>query len=185
MRETQLYMQDVHRAFDGYKAINGLSIAIARGELRAVVGPNGAGKTTMLDIITGKTRPDSGEVIWGADTDLTRLDEALSARLGIGRKFQKPTVFETHTVEDNLMLALAGDRGVKASLFFRISRSQKARIDELLELVPRLEVVGLHGIATGDRRQCRVIRRGGKAGGDQIGRAAQGAAHLATGAQST
>ncbi len=135
MRETQLYMQDVHRAFDGYKAINGLSIAIARGELRAVVGPNGAGKTTMLDIITGKTRPDSGEVIWGADTDLTRLDEALSARLGIGRKFQKPTVFETHTVEDNLMLALAGDRGVKASLFFRISRSQKARIDELLELV--------------------------------------------------
>ncbi len=135
MRETQLYMQDVHRAFDGYKAINGLSIAIARGELRAVVGPNGAGKTTMLDIITGKTRPDSGEVIWGADTDLTRLDEALSARLGIGRKFQKPTVFETHTVEDNLMLALAGDRGVKASLFFRISRSQKARIDEVLELV--------------------------------------------------
>ena len=135
MRETQLYMQDVHRAFDGYKAINGLSIAIARGELRAVVGPNGAGKTTMLDIITGKTRPDSGEVIWGADTDLTRLDEALSARLGIGRKFQKPTVFETHTVEDNLMLALVGDRGVKASLFFRISRSQKARIDELLELV--------------------------------------------------
>ncbi len=135
MRETQLYLQDVHRAFDGYKAINGLSIAIAKGELRAVVGPNGAGKTTMLDIITGKTRPDSGEVIWGAETDLTRLDEASTARLGIGRKFQKPTVFETHTVEDNLMLALAGDRGVKSSLFFRISRPQKARIDELLELV--------------------------------------------------
>ena len=135
MRETQLYLQDVHRAFDGYKAINGLSIAIAKGELRAVVGPNGAGKTTMLDIITGKTRPDTGEVIWGADTDLTRLDEASTARLGIGRKFQKPTVFETHTVEDNLMLALAGDRGVNASLFFKVSRPQKARIAELLELV--------------------------------------------------
>ncbi|MER2507738.1 urea ABC transporter ATP-binding protein UrtD [Amaricoccus sp.] len=135
MRETQLYLQDVHRAFDGYKAINGLSIAIAKGELRAVVGPNGAGKTTMLDIITGKTRPDSGQVIWGAETDLTRLDEASTTRLGIGRKFQKPTVFETHTVEDNLMLALAGDRGVKSSLFFKISRPQKSRIDELLELV--------------------------------------------------
>ena len=85
----------MHRSFDGYKAINGLSIAIAKGEMRAVVGPNGAGKTTMLDIITGKTRPDQGRVVWDEDTDLTRLDEADCARLGIGRKFQKPTVFET------------------------------------------------------------------------------------------
>ncbi len=135
LKGTQLYLNDVHRAFDGYKAINGLSMVIAEGELRAVVGPNGAGKTTMLDIITGKTRPDSGTVIWGEHTDLTRLDEASTARLGIGRKFQKPTVFETHTVEDNLMLSLAGDRGVKASLFFRLTKSLKERIDELLELV--------------------------------------------------
>ena len=116
MRETQLYLNDVHKSFDGFKAINGLSLAIARGELRAVVGPNGAGKTTMLDIVTGKTRPDSGRMVWGEDTDLTRLDEADCARLGIGRKFQKPTVFETLSVADNLMLALAGDRGVPASL---------------------------------------------------------------------
>lgn len=135
MRPTQLYLQDVHRAFDGYKAINGLSMVIAEGELRAVVGPNGAGKTTMLDIITGKTRPDVGRVMWGEDVDLTRMDEASTARLGIGRKFQKPTVFETHTVEDNIMLALAGDRGVKASLFFRMTRALRLRVDELLEIV--------------------------------------------------
>ncbi len=133
--ETQLYMQDVHRSFDGYKAIDGLSIAIAKGELRAVVGPNGAGKTTMLDIITGKTRPDSGRVIWDEDTDLIKLDEADTARLGIGRKFQKPTVFETLSVEANLMLALAGKRGVMATLVHRLSGGERRRIDELLELV--------------------------------------------------
>jgi urea transport system ATP-binding protein len=135
MRETQLFMQDVHRSFEGFKAIDGLSLAIARGELRAVVGPNGAGKTTMLDIITGKTRPDRGRVVWGADTDLTRLDEADCARLGIGRKFQKPTVFETLSIKANLMLALAGKRGVAASLFHRLTGLQSARTDELLELV--------------------------------------------------
>lgn len=135
---TQLYLQDVHRAFDGYKAINGLSLVIAKGELRAVVGPNGAGKTTMLDIITGKTRPDQGRVVWDVDTDLTRMDEADTARLGIGRKFQKPTVFETLTVETNLMLALAGHRGVSATLFHKLSGREGGRITELLELV-RLE----------------------------------------------
>jgi urea transport system ATP-binding protein len=133
--ETQLYLQDVHRSFDGFKAINGLSMAIAKGELRAVVGPNGAGKTTMLDIITGKTRPDQGRVVWDEDTDLTRLDEADTARLGIGRKFQKPTVVETLSVETNLMLALAGRRGVGASLFHRLSGGEARRITELLELV--------------------------------------------------
>ncbi|MFT3974752.1 MAG: urea ABC transporter ATP-binding protein UrtD [Amaricoccus sp.] len=132
---TQLYLQDVHRAFDGYKAINGLSLVIAKGELRAVVGPNGAGKTTMLDIITGKTRPDQGRVVWDVDTDLTRMDEADTARLGIGRKFQKPTVFETLTVEANLMLALAGQRGVAATLFHKLSGQEAKRITELLELV--------------------------------------------------
>jgi urea transport system ATP-binding protein len=133
--ETQLYLQDVHRAFDGYKAINGLSIAIEKGELRAVVGPNGAGKTTMLDIITGKTRPDQGRVVWDVDIDLTRLDEASCARLGIGRKFQKPTVFETLTVEANVMLALAGQRGVAATLFHKLTGAQSKRITELLDLV--------------------------------------------------
>jgi urea transport system ATP-binding protein len=133
--ETQLYMQDVHRAFDGYKAINGLSIAIAKGELRAVVGPNGAGKTTMLDIITGKTRPDIGRVVWDEDTDLTKLDEADCARLGIGRKFQKPTVFETLSVEENLMLALANRRGVGATLFHKLTGGEAKRIAELLDLV--------------------------------------------------
>lgn len=140
MKETQLYLQDVHRSFDGYKAINGLSIAIGKGELRAVVGPNGAGKTTMLDIITGKTRPDVGRVIWSEDTDLTKLDEADCARLGIGRKFQKPTVFETLSVETNLMLSLAGNRGVMASLFYKLSGADTRRVDELLELVRLTQV---------------------------------------------
>ncbi len=132
---TQLYMQDVHRSFDGYKAIDGLSIAIEKGELRAVVGPNGAGKTTMLDIITGKTRPDTGRVIWDEDTDLIKMDEADTARLGIGRKFQKPTVFETLSVEANLMLALAGQRGVAATLFHKLGGGERRRIGELLDLV--------------------------------------------------
>jgi urea transport system ATP-binding protein len=135
MKATQLYLQDVHRSFDGYKAINGLSLAVAKGEMRAVVGPNGAGKTTMLDIITGKTRPDQGRVVWDEDTDLTRLDEADCARLGIGRKFQKPTTFETLTVEENLMLALAGKRGVAATLWHRLSGAEAKRLDELLDLV--------------------------------------------------
>ena len=135
MRETQLYLDDVHKSFDGFKAIDGLSLAIARGDLRAVVGPNGAGKTTMLDIITGRTRPDSGRVVWGADTDLSSLDEADTARLGIGRKFQKPTVFETLSVSDNLMLALAGDRGVRASLLHRLGGRESERIDEILVTV--------------------------------------------------
>jgi urea transport system ATP-binding protein len=134
-RATQLYLNGVNRSFDGYKAINDLSIVIEKGELRAVVGPNGAGKTTMLDIITGKTRPDSGEVVWDNHVDLTRLDEARSARLGIGRKFQKPTVFETLTVHDNFLLALAGDRGVPAALFYKPNRADAGRIDELMETV--------------------------------------------------
>ncbi len=135
MKDTQLYLNDVHRSFDGYKAINGLSLVIAQGEMRAVVGPNGAGKTTMLDIITGKTRPDSGQVFWDGAVDLTKVDEAQSARLGIGRKFQKPTVFETLTVEENLMISLAGPRGVVPSLVYRIGASAVARITELLETV--------------------------------------------------
>ncbi|HET9070247.1 MAG TPA: urea ABC transporter ATP-binding protein UrtD [Amaricoccus sp.] len=116
-------------------AIDGLSMVIEKGELRAVVGPNGAGKTTMMDIITGKTRPDRGTVIWNGGTDLTRFDEAGVARLGIGRKFQRPTVFETHTVENNVALSLASRRGVFATLFHRSTAAEAARIDELLALV--------------------------------------------------
>ena len=134
-RDTQLYIQGVNRSFDGFKAINDLSLFIEKGELRAIIGPNGAGKTTMMDIVTGKTRPDEGEVVWGEDTDLTKIDEAGSARLGIGRKFQKPTVFETHTVADNLMLSLKQDRGIWATLFHRLSDAEQTRIDELLDLI--------------------------------------------------
>ena len=107
---TLLYLDGVTVSFDGFRALNALSLVLEAGEMRAVIGPNGAGKTTMMDVITGKTRPDTGKVVFGVDTDLTRLDEPAIAALGIGRKFQKPTVFEPHTVWDNLLLALAGDR---------------------------------------------------------------------------
>jgi urea transport system ATP-binding protein len=103
--------------------------------MRAVIGPNGAGKTTMMDVITGKTRPDQGKVVFGADTDLTTLDEPAIARLGIGRKFQRPTVFETLTVRDNLLLALAGDRSPHFTLWARESADERARIDQLLATI--------------------------------------------------
>jgi urea transport system ATP-binding protein len=130
-----LYLDDVHVAFDGFKAINGLSLILQPGEMRAIIGPNGAGKTTMMDIVTGKTRPDRGDVLFAGEVDLTKQDEAGVARLGIGRKFQKPTVFETHTVEDNLLLSLKGRRDVFGMLFARRSRAEAARIDELLDLI--------------------------------------------------
>ncbi len=109
-----LYLEDVSVSFDGFKAINKLSLDIAPGELRCIIGPNGAGKTTMMDIITGKTRPDEGTVFFGSTIDLLRHKEAEIAQLGIGRKFQKPTVFEQLTVFENLELALKTDKGVKA-----------------------------------------------------------------------
>jgi urea transport system ATP-binding protein len=130
-----LYLDGVHRAFDGFKAINGLSLVLEPGEMRAIIGPNGAGKTTMMDIITGKTRPDRGDVLFDGSVDLTRLDEAAIANLGIGRKFQKPTVFETHTVEDNLLLALKGGRGVFGVLFARRTADEADRIDALLATI--------------------------------------------------
>ena len=107
-----LYLDGVSVSFDGFKALNSLSLIIDPGEMRAIIGPNGAGKTTMMDVITGKTRPDSGEVFFNGDIDLIQLDEADIAQLGIGRKFQKPTVFENQTVLQNLELALAGARRV-------------------------------------------------------------------------
>jgi urea transport system ATP-binding protein len=130
-----LYLNGVSVSFDGFKALNSLSIVIEPGELRAIIGPNGAGKTTMMDIITGKTRPDEGEVFFNGQTDLTKLDEADIAQLGIGRKFQKPTVFESHTVWDNLELALNRKRGVFPTLFYRLSGDDKTRIEEILETV--------------------------------------------------
>ena len=105
-----LYLDGVTVSFDGFKALNALSLVLEPGEMRAVIGPNGAGKTTMMDVITGRTRPDTGRVVFGDNTDLTRLDEPAIARLGIGRKFQRPTVFEPLSVHDNLLLSLAGDR---------------------------------------------------------------------------
>ena len=105
-----LYLNGVTVSFDGFRALNNLSLAVEPGEMRAIIGPNGAGKTTMMDVVTGKTRPDDGDVFFEGSHDLTKLDETQIATLGIGRKFQKPTVFEMHTVEDNLLLALKNDR---------------------------------------------------------------------------
>jgi urea transport system ATP-binding protein len=130
-----LYLDGVSVSFDGFRALNGLSLLIEPGEMRAIIGPNGAGKTTMMDVVTGKTRPDAGEVFFAGNTDLTRLDEAEIANLGIGRKFQKPTVFEHHTVLDNLRLALAGDRRARAAAFWRETREESARIDSILAVV--------------------------------------------------
>ncbi|MEM9145662.1 MAG: urea ABC transporter ATP-binding protein UrtD [Pseudomonadota bacterium] len=130
-----LYLDGVSVTFDGFRAVNGLSLVMAPGEMRAVIGPNGAGKTTMMDIITGKTRPDRGDVLFNGAVDLTRLDETEIANLGIGRKFQKPTVFETLSVEENLLLALSGKRGVLEVLAARLETTETERITELLERV--------------------------------------------------
>ncbi|KFB08064.1 urea ABC transporter ATP-binding protein UrtD [Nitratireductor basaltis] len=130
-----LYLDGVSVSFDGFKAINNLSLIVGHNELQAIIGPNGAGKTTMMDIITGKTRPDEGDVYFGGDADLTTMDEAEIAELGIGRKFQKPTVFESHTVRDNLELALKKPRGVFSAWFYHADADDEARIAEILETV--------------------------------------------------
>jgi urea transport system ATP-binding protein len=133
--EPVLYLDGVSVTFDGFRALNNLSLVVEPGEMRAVIGPNGAGKTTMMDVITGKTRPDAGKVFFRGDIDLTRRDEADIAQLGIGRKFQKPTVFESHSVYDNLLLALAGQRGPLAVLFARERGEERDRLEELLRIV--------------------------------------------------
>jgi urea transport system ATP-binding protein len=130
-----LYLEDVCVSFDGFKAINKLSLDIAPGELRCIIGPNGAGKTTMMDIITGKTRPDSGTVFFGSTIDLLRHNEPQIAQLGIGRKFQKPTVFEQLSVFENLELALKTLKGVAASMRFRLDSAQSDRVAELLHTI--------------------------------------------------
>jgi urea transport system ATP-binding protein len=130
-----LYLDGVNVSFDGFKAINNLSLDIAPGELRCIIGPNGAGKTTMMDIITGKTKPDSGSVFFGSTIDLLRYREAEIAAMGIGRKFQKPTVFEHLTVFENLELALATDKGVRRSMVFRLTGAEKDRLGEVLQTI--------------------------------------------------
>lgn len=141
---TMLYLDGVSVAFDGFKAINNLSIIVHPAEMLAIIGPNGAGKTTMMDIITGKTRPDDGQVLFDGRTDLTKLDEAAIANLGIGRKFQKPTVFESHTVWDNIEMALKKPRGVFATLFYTADAADIARITEILETVRLIGRKGDH-----------------------------------------
>jgi urea transport system ATP-binding protein len=130
-----LYLDGVTVSFDGFKALNELSLILEPGEMRAVIGPNGAGKTTMMDVITGRTRPDTGRVVFGDDTDLTRLDEPAIARLGIGRKFQRPTVFEPLSVHDNLLLSLAGDRSPGFALWAKETPTERDRLDELLATI--------------------------------------------------
>ena len=130
-----LYLDGVKVSFDGFRALNNLSLAVEPGEMRAIIGPNGAGKTTMMDVVTGKTRPDTGDVFFEDSHDLSKLDETQIATLGIGRKFQKPTVFEMHTVEDNLLLALKNDRRPCATMRWGKTADENGRIDRILETI--------------------------------------------------
>ncbi len=136
--EPILFMEDVNVSFDGFKAISDLNFYVNEGELRCVIGPNGAGKTTMMDIITGKTRPDSGKVRFGGNIDLLKLNEPQVAQAGIGRKFQKPTVFEALTVFENLELAAAGDRSPLATFRNHLNNEQRTAVDEVGV------IIGLH-----------------------------------------
>ncbi len=149
-----LYLENVTVSFDGFKAINQLSLDIAPGELRCIIGPNGAGKTTMMDISTGKTRPDSATVFFGSTIDLLRYTEPQIAQLGIGRKLQKPTVFEQLTVFENLELALKTHKGVRASMFFRLDSAQRDRLaDVLLTIHLSADVTRLAGTLSHGQKQ--------------------------------
>jgi urea transport system ATP-binding protein len=148
-----LYLDGVTVSFDGFRALNSLSLIVDPGELRCIIGPNGAGKTTMMDVITGKTRPDSGEVSFGETNDLRKMSETEIAHAGIGRKFQKPTVFRNHTVFQNLELALKADKRVFPTLQARLRPEQRTRIDELLELI---------GLRDQARRQADLLSHGQK-----------------------
>ena len=130
-----LYLENITVSFDGFKALNNLNLDISVGELRCIIGPNGAGKTTMMDVITGKTRPSSGTAFFGQTIDLTQLTEYEIAHLGIGRKFQRPTVFEQHTVFENLELAMKMDKRVRITLFAKLTSEQLGKIDEILRLI--------------------------------------------------
>lgn len=130
-----LYLENITVSFDGFKAINDLNLYIGVGELRCIIGPNGAGKTTMMDVITGKTRPTSGTAFFGQTIDLTKMTEYEIASAGIGRKFQRPTVFEQHTVFENLELAMKADKRVKSTLFARLDSEQIGKIEAVLKLI--------------------------------------------------
>ena len=130
-----LYLDDITVSFDGFRALNQLSLNIAVGELRCIIGPNGAGKTTMMDVITGKTRPDAGTAFFGSTVDLLRLRESQVANIGVGRKFQKPSVFEQLSVFENLELSLKADRRARAAVASRLNGTQLDRIGEILQLI--------------------------------------------------
>jgi urea transport system ATP-binding protein len=134
-----LYLENISVSFDGFKALNDLNLYIDDGELRCIIGPNGAGKTTMMDVITGKTRPDTGSAFLGQNINLLQLSEPQIATVGIGRKFQKPTVFESHTVFENLELAMKTDKRVWACLFANLSGPQRDLIDEVCETIGLVE----------------------------------------------
>lgn len=134
-REFILALEGVSKTFDGFKAISDLNFYVDEGELRVIIGPNGAGKSTMLDLITGRTRPDKGKIEFGEDTDLTALNEYQINRLGIGRKFQTPSVYIQHTVFENIWLSLEGSRSVWSALISRITPAQRERIHQVLELI--------------------------------------------------
>jgi urea transport system ATP-binding protein len=134
-RHKRLYLEDVTVSFDGFKALNALSLYVDPGELLCIIGPNGAGKTTMMDVVTGKTRPDSGSAWFGDGMNLLKMSETEIANAGIARKFQKPTVFEQLTVAENLELALAGNRSFLQALRARVSAAQSARIEEVLAII--------------------------------------------------
>jgi urea transport system ATP-binding protein len=140
VRDKRLYLEDLTVSFDGFKALNKLTLYVEPGELLCIIGPNGAGKTTMMDVITGKTRPDSGTAFFGSNIDLLQLSEQEIVAAGIGRKFQKPTVFEQLTVFENLELALAGGRSFLKTLCARITPTQQERIDQVLD------IIGLSGL---------------------------------------
>ncbi len=133
--EVILYLEGISVSFDGFKAVDNLNLYIDDGELRCIIGPNGAGKTTIMDIITGKTKPDAGSAWFGQQINLLKLTEPEIARSGIGRKFQKPTVFENHTVHDNLELAMAGNKEVWPTFRARLNGTQQDRIESVLEMV--------------------------------------------------
>jgi urea transport system ATP-binding protein len=148
-----LYLEGISVSFDGFKALNNLSIAIDAGELRCIIGPNGAGKTTMMDVITGKTRPDSGRAFFGQTIDLTRLAEPQIAHAGIGRKFQKPTIFEHHSGFENLELAMKADKRVRRTLFARLTSEDRDRIAGMLERI---------GLAGAGDREAGLLSHGQK-----------------------
>jgi urea transport system ATP-binding protein len=141
--KTLLEVSGVSVTFDGFRAINNLSFQIGEAELRAVIGPNGAGKTTFMDIVTGKTKPDEGRVIWGEkSTSLLKMNEAKIAQAGIGRKFQKPTVFEDQTVQENLLMALKKPRGWFSVLMYRPSAEDIEKTESLAQEIGLLDELG-------------------------------------------